>query len=171
MNMERTKHLLIPFLLTLCVILTDQVSKAIITHTLKIGEKIEVIGDFFWLWHVRNTGMAFSMGSNLPQQLRSILFLILPAIVLTLLMVYYFKTREMSGVQRWCFTAILGGGLGNLIDRLIRPSGVIDFVSIRFYGLFGMERYPTFNIADSTVVVAGIIIIITFIVSQKRSSE
>ena len=171
MTKDRVKILFIPFILTLGVILVDQVSKAIISFTLRVGDKIEVLGDFFWLWHVRNTGMAFSMGSNLPPQLRSIFFLVLPIIVLLFLMIYYFRTVDLTGIQRWCFAAILGGGLGNLIDRFLRPDGVVDFVSIKFYGLFGIERYPTFNFADSTVVVAGIIVIILYIVRHKRSAE
>ncbi|HUV06414.1 MAG TPA: signal peptidase II [Spirochaetia bacterium] len=171
MTKDRVKILFIPFILTLGVILVDQVSKAIISFTLRVGDKIEVLGDFFWLWHVRNTGMAFSMGSNLPPQLRGIFFLALPVIVLLFLMVYYFRMADLTGIQRWCFAAILGGGLGNLIDRFLRPDGVVDFVSIKFYGLFGIERYPTFNFADSTVVVAGIIVIILYIVCHKRSAE
>ena len=57
---------------------------------------------------------------------------------------------------------IVGGGIGNLIDRFFRPEGVVDFIDVKFYGLFGMERWPTFNVADSAVVVCGILLIISF---------
>jgi signal peptidase II len=75
------------------------------------------------------------------------------------LVVYYFKTDELSTVQRWALCGIVGGGLGNLIDRIWRPEGVIDFMSVKFYGLFGLERWPTFNVADSSIVVCGILLV------------
>ena len=58
---------------------------------------------------------------------------------------------------------IIGGGIGNLIDRIFRAEGVVDFIDVKFYGLFGMERWPTFNVADSAVVVCGILLIVSFI--------
>ena len=160
---------LLPFSLTAFVIVLDQISKTLIRLHLPIGERIELLGDLLWLWHVRNRGMAFSMGSTLPGGTRDILFLLLPAAVLLLLLLYYFRSKELGSIQRWCFTAILGGGVGNLLDRLLRPEGVIDFISVKFYGLFGLERYPTFNLADSTVVIAGLIMIVSYLTDQKRS--
>ena len=59
---------------------------------------------------------------------------------------------------------IAGGGLGNLIDRFFRAEGVVDFIDIKFFGLFGLERWPTFNVADSAVVICGILLVISFIV-------
>jgi signal peptidase II len=161
------KNKILPFSLTAIIIVIDQISKLLINGSLRIGEKIEILGDFLWLWHVRNRGMAFSLGSGLPEGIREILFLVLPIAVLLLLLIYYFKSREIKGVQRWCFTAILGGGLGNLFDRFFRPEGVVDFISVKFYGFLGFERYPTFNVADSTVVIAGIIMVISYISGQK----
>ena len=167
-NAHARRSKTLPFLLTGGIVAADQISKIVIDHNLQIGEKVAVIGDFLWLWHVRNRGMAFSVGSNLSPGFRDILFLLLPAAVLTLLLVYYFRSTELGGVQRWCFAAILGGGLGNLLDRLLRPEGVVDFVSVKFYGLFGMERYPTFNLADASVVVAGITMILSYIAVRPR---
>ena len=157
----------LPFSLTAVIIVIDQLAKVLIKSSLRIGEKIEIIDDFFWFWHVRNKGMAFSLGSGLPEGIRDILFLALPVAVLLFLLVFYFKSQQITGVQRWCFAAILGGGIGNLIDRFFRPEGVIDFISFKFYGILGFERYPTFNVADSTVVIAGIIMVLSYISGQK----
>ena len=66
---------------------------------------------------------------------------------------------------------IAGGGFGNLIDRFFRAEGVVDFIDVKFYGLFGMERWPTFNVADSAVVVCGILLIISFIVTSIKESK
>jgi signal peptidase II len=59
----------------------------------------------------------------------------------------------LTSLQRWAITGIIGGGAGNLIDRIFRPDGVVDYISVKFYGLFGFDRWPTFNIADASVVV------------------
>ena len=66
---------------------------------------------------------------------------------------------------------IVGGGLGNLIDRFFRPAGVVDFIDVKFYGLFGLDRWPTFNVADAAVVVCGILMVVSFIVTSIRESK
>jgi signal peptidase II len=72
-------------------------------------------------------------------------------------------------VQRWATAGILGGGIGNLIDRIFRSEGVVDFISIKFYGFLGFERWPTFNIADSSVVVCCLLLFITILFSFKKT--
>jgi len=167
MNPSANFSKFLPFSLTAVIIVIDQLAKVLIKSSLRIGEKIEIIDEFFWFWHVRNKGMAFSLGSGLPEGIRDILFLALPVAVMLFLLVFYFKSHQITGVQRWCFAAILGGGIGNLIDRFFRPEGVVDFISFKFYGILGFERYPTFNVADSTVVIAGIIMVLSYISGQK----
>ncbi len=167
MNQTANFRKFLPFSLTALIIAVDQFTKVLIQNSFRMGEKIKIIDDFFWFWHVRNKGMAFSIGSGLPEGIRDILFLALPVAVLLFLLAFYFKSQQITGVQRWCFAAILGGGIGNLIDRFFRPEGVIDFISFKFYGILGFERYPTFNVADSTVVIAGIIMVLSYISGQK----
>ena len=64
---------------------------------------------------------------------------------------------------------IVGGGMGNLIDRFFRPAGVVDFIDVRFFGILGMDRWPTFNIADMSVVVCGILLLLSFIIGMSRT--
>jgi signal peptidase II len=63
---------------------------------------------------------------------------------------------------------IIGGGIGNIIDRIFRPAGVVDFISVKFYGILGMERWPTFNIADSSVVVCCLLLLVTILFGPKE---
>ncbi len=115
-----------------------------------------MIGDFFRIIHVQNPAIAFSIGRNLAAGPRRTLFSLLPLAVIALLFLYYLFTRDpLTGFQKWTFAALLGGGLGNYVDRIFRPDGVVDFLDFKFYGILGMERWPTFNLADMTVVVAG----------------
>ena len=99
------KNLIKPFILTLLVITADQATKMLVTGSLRVGEKIPIIGDFLWIWHVRNRGMAFSLGNGLPDPIRTILFIALPLLVISVLVLYYFKGSDITQVQRWCFAA------------------------------------------------------------------
>ena len=171
-NRER----LLPLVLTLAVVLLDQATKIVVVATVEPvylnGHVIEVIGDFLRIIHARNPGVAFSIGRNLPVTVRTVLFTLLPLIVLVGLMWYYLRTDELTRVQRWAVAGIVGGGAGNLIDRIMRPDGVVDFIDVRIYGLFGMQRWPTFNVADAAVVVCGMLLIISvFLEERRRHSE
>ena len=157
------KKKLLPISLTVFAIITDQISKAFIAKNWPENTFVSDVfnNDIVWIYHVRNTVIAFSLGHSLPDWLKPVLFILLPVAVLVFLTVYYFKSDEFTTVQRWALAGILGGGLGNLIDRIFRPNGVVDFISIKFYGFLGFERWPTFNLADSFVVIFGILLLIT----------
>ena len=163
----------LPFILTILVIVLDQATKALVVAKIPLGTiAASYFGDFLQIWHVRNKAVAFSMGAGLPDGFRSILFLVVPTIVMVLLIWMLLRRKnEFTTLQRWALAGILGGGIGNLIDRYFRPEGVVDFVSVKFYGLFGLERWPTFNVADSSVVVCGILLFISLIVAIRQESK
>jgi len=121
------------------------------------------------IWHVRNKVIAFSLGKDIPDAIKPILFIVLPLLVLGLLVWYYLSSNDFTRLQRWAVAGILGGGIGNIIDRIFRRDGVVDFISVKFYGLFGFERWPTFNLADSSVVVCCILLLISIIISGKNN--
>jgi signal peptidase II len=160
-----------PLLLTIFAVGADQVSKFfIVKNWPRNGTFIkDVFGnEFLEIYHVRNTAIAFSLGHNLPDMLRPFLFILVPVVVLIFLAVYYFKSDEFTSLQRWAVAGILGGGIGNLIDRIFRPEGVVDFISVNFYGFLGFSRWPTFNFADSFVVVFGLLLLVTIFVKDTR---
>ena len=158
-----------PLLLTAVILAADQATKALAVARLPPGRPQEVIGDLLRLTLVHNPAIAFSIGHSLPEPVRRPLFLVLPLLVLAFVLVYYLRTDDLSRFQRWLVAAVLGGGLANMVDRVFRPQGVVDFVDVKFYGLFGMERYPTFNVADSSVVVGGILLLVTFLGAELRA--
>jgi len=171
--MKLLKEKILPLSLTALIILADQIVKAIIV---KIKPETGLIkdvfdNDFLWIYHVRNKAIAFSLGEGLPEAIKPVLFIGVPILVLGFLLWYYFKSEEFTGIQRWAVAGIIGGGIGNLIDRIIRSDGVVDYISVRIFGLFGWERWPTFNIADSSVVVCSIILFITILfIPQKKEN-
>jgi len=163
------KGKLFPFSLTAGIIFLDQITKMLVVRFIGLNTMgFSFFGDFLRIIHRRNPAVAFSLGSGFPDSVRLVLFTILPVIVLIGLTVFYFRTKEINRLQRWAMAAVLGGGIGNIIDRIFRPDGVVDFIDVKFYGIFGWERWPTFNVADSSVVVAGIILIIAFIIEERR---
>jgi len=165
------KEKLLPFTLTFLVILLDQVSKMIVVALLPFARPVEVLGDFLRLTYVKNPAIAFSLGRDLPPGLRTIIFLVLPLSVLAILLYFFFSSDDFNRGQRWILAAIIGGGVGNFIDRLFRSGGVVDFIDVKFYGIFGLERWPIFNIADSTVVVAGILLLFSYLISKKEAKK
>jgi signal peptidase II len=163
------KGKVLPFILTGLIILVDQGVKSYIAATWpRNGTLIkDLLNGFLQIYHVRNKAIAFSLGQNIPDTIKPVLFIILPILVLGFLLWYYLKSDEFAGIQRWAVAGIIGGGAGNIIDRIFRPDGVVDFVSVKFYGFLGMERWPTFNIADASVVVSCIILFLSIMVSPK----
>lgn len=170
--MEKKK--LLPFILTGLVILADQITKAVVVALIPIYTVgANIFGDLLRIVHVANTGVAFSLGDSMPLAIRRILFAIIPLIVIILVIVVYFRNDEFNSVQRWAICGIIGGGIGNIIDRFFRAEGVVDFIDVKFFGIFGLERWPTFNVADAAVVVCGIILIVSFLITickEKKDS-
>lgn len=169
---KNLKSKLLPFTLTIVVIIMDQITKMLVVNYIQpytIGASF--FGDFLRIIHVSNTGVAFSVGATWTETIRRLLFALLPLIVIGIVIAVYFRNNDWTKLQRWAIMGIVGGGIGNLIDRIFRAEGVVDFIDVKFYGLFGLERWPTFNVADSAVVVCGILLVISFIGSIKNDKK
>ncbi len=176
MNIEKKK--LLPFILTFAIILADQITKFLVEFYIpldyangRLGIGPAFLGDFLRIIRVYNTGVAFSLGDSWPLAVRRLSFGLVPLVVMVLVVVVYFRNKDFSMLQRWAICGILGGGFGNLIDRFFRARGVVDFIDVKFYGLFGMERWPTFNVADSAVVVCGILLVVSFLIQIAKESS
>jgi len=169
---KSSRPLILPFSLTAGIVLVDQLTKWLVVRFIEYGPvPYAQLERFFLLVHQKNTGVAFSMGNELDGIARLFLLIVLPLAMLAGLTIYYFRSSDFSRLQRWALCGILGGGIGNMIDRIFRSDGVIDFLSVRIYGLFGMERWPTFNVADSAVVVGCLLILLTsFFPKRFRSA-
>ena len=171
MNSETRGARLLPLILVPLILIADQVTKAMAIAKLPYGRPQEVIGDFLRWTLVQNPAIAFSIGHGLPAELRRPLFLVLPLAVVVIILLYYLRTSELSQLHRWLVAAVLGGGVANFVDRVFRPAGVVDFVDVKFYGLFGLARFPTFNVAGSSVVVGGILLLLAFLRDELRTKR
>ena len=164
----------VPLLFSLVVLALDQISKYFVVQLIEPyylnGYTVELIGEFLRFIHVTNTAIAFSIGKSLSLEWQRTLFIILPTVVLGAVLVYYFLV-PLTRLQRWLMAGLIGGGVGNLADRIFRPHGVVDFIDVKFYGIFGFERWPTFNIADSSIVVCSIALVISVYFQSSRERE
>jgi signal peptidase II len=170
--MRKSRTPLAPFALSLGILAADQVSKALVAaHVAQGTVAFSAFGDFFWIVRQSNLGMAFSLLDKLAPGPRAAILIALPLLLVALVVAFYFRSREPTLLQRWALCGIVGGGIGNVIDRIFRPDGVVDFISVKFYGLFGYDRWPTFNVADSSVVVSALILVISTIVIDSRRKQ
>lgn len=146
------RHTVVLVLVAVVLYVADQLTKALVVANIGYGERVPVIGDVVQLWHVRNTGAAFSLFEGLT-------WLFIPVHLLAVVMVVYFH-RQFRDRGTWLHVvlgAILAGGLGNLTDRL-RLGYVVDFVSVGI----GDLRWPTFNVADPSLVI-GILVLVAYL--------
>lgn len=167
--MKNKKELFLPFSLMLLTIILDQTCKFWIVNNVKPYTIFNsYFGDLINIVLVYNTGVAFSLGAGLNEVARRLFLGAVPLALIIVLIVFYFRTNDFTKPQRWFICGIIGGGLGNLLDRFFRHDGVVDFIDVKFFGIFGMDRWPTFNIADAFIVCCGIGLAITVILQSIK---
>jgi signal peptidase II len=124
----------------------DQLSKEIAREQLDYGQRISVMGDFASLILVENTGAFLSLGRNLGEVSRMVLLIALPVAMLLFVMVYAVRSRRLTKTGIIAVGCIVGGGIGNLIDRMLYGS-VTDFMHMDFY----LFQTGIFNVADMSI--------------------
>lgn len=131
----------------------DQWIKYWIVSQFVLSQSRDIIPHFFYLTYVKNTGGAWSVFQNVPH-----LLIIINLVFLFVIIQYIKKKESFSKLEITYWGCIIGGVLGNLIDR-IRVSGVIDYIGLRF----GNYSYPIFNFADIMIVLGVFLVIIEVI--------
>jgi signal peptidase II len=127
------------------ILFLDQLTKTLIAQNLEIGQRIPIIAGFFDLTHMRNPGAAFSFLAQAPDWFRQPFFLVATGVAIAALLFFILYAQE-EGLLVVAAASILGGAIGNLIDRLLYGE-VIDF--LLFY--WGDWAWPAFNVADSCI--------------------
>ncbi len=165
-------------LITAFVLLLDQVTKIVIHESMQLYQSIPVLGDFFRITYVENTGMAFGIKVG-----HGGFFTVFAVIASLAIMFYLFKMRGERFIARFSMALILGGAIGNLWDRLTRGS-VVDFLDFEFFDInippfqflffdfpgYSLSRWPVFNVADIGITV-GMLILFIFILTEKPEEE
>lgn len=170
----RKKYLLLALVATVSLVL-DQATKVWIRNNLPIGGRpIEVIDNYFHIVHAENTGAAW--GLLREAEWRIPFFVVTTLIAVGVILYYYYRLDNDDTLQGTGLALILGGALGNFIDRVTYQS-VTDFIEIYagtdplrsfFIDKFHSNRWPAFNIADAAIVVGiGIILYYIFVVEPR----
>ena len=161
-----------PLSLTVFAVLADQITKYLVVKNIPLhGIGWSSPGELLRFIFVYNTGIAFSIGHDWPYWLRMFCFVVIPVMVIIAFLIYVIRPNTVTELQRWALCGVCGGGFGNFIDRIFRPEGVVDFIDVKFFGIFGMERWPTFNLADSFVLVFGVILVISFLMEDRKGKK
>lgn len=145
------------------IVVLDQITKAVTRQTMTIGESIPVIRNFFHLTYITNDGMAFGIDPPFAS-----ILLPLVSIILTGVLVWFlWSSRSEPFLFRLSLAVILGGAIGNLIDRLVFGE-VVDFLDF----MIGQDfHWYIFNVADSAVTVGFILVLYhTFFGQAKIAS-
>ena len=178
---------------TLLVVITDQVTKFLVkggiipilnikAEGMHYGQSIKVFGDFFKLTFVENPGIAFGIDVNETSKLFLSIFTLIASIGI---FYYLWKSRKQKFIVRLALALILGGAIGNLIDRTFYGvfygyerlfyGHVVDFFNMDFFDftIFGRtyERWPIFNIADASVSVGVVLLLLFHKAPVEQSSE
>ena len=147
-------------LLIIAIVGLDQVSKYVVVTHIDLGNKIEIIKDFFNVTYVRNYGAGFSIMQN------QTLFFYVVGIAAVIVFSYYLIKDKSGSLFKASYLMIIGGTIGNLIDRIVNKY-VVDFLD--FY-IFGYD-FPVFNIADSFLTIGCILLIITILIEDKHAKN
>jgi len=142
------------------IFIADQATKAAVISGIGLHERVPVVDDLVQLWHVQNSGAAFSLFQG-----GTLLFLVVTVVALGMIVYFHRQFRGRSPWLQALLGVILGGTAGNLVDR-VRLGYVTDFVSVGV----GELRWPTFNVADSSIVV-GIGLLVAYLVLTDRRRE
>lgn len=148
---------MIYYLIAFAVVVIDQVTKWLVVNNMYLGEQIPLMENLLYITSHRNRGAAF----GILQDQMWLFFTI--TIIVVIGIVYYLQTQVKYVGTGIAFGLILGGALGNFIDRLFRGE-VVDFIDVKIVGY----DFPIFNVADSCLVI-GVVLLMLFTLKEEKA--
>lgn len=146
------------FFLSILIVAIDQLTKYFAVNELRGQDTIHIVGEFLNLTYVENRGAAFGVF----QDQRIFFILVTGAVMILIALLFIFKGHTMTPASKYSLYMIVGGAIGNFIDRL-RLGYVVDFIDVKFGSLYD---FPVFNVADMALVV-GTVILMVLIVTDR----
>lgn len=160
----KRKYILL-LVVAVVILVVDQWTKHLVHHNFRWGESVPVLEPFFSLTYVRNMGAAFGLLHRAPAYFREPFFIVVPVLALFIIGFVYYRLAEHETLTALALSLIVGGAIGNLIDRL-RFGYVIDFLDFHWRDFY---HWPAFNVADSAIVV-GVALMFVQSFRQEGSS-
>ncbi|WP_071395406.1 signal peptidase II [Bacillus tuaregi] len=149
------------YIIALLAIIVDQWTKWLIVKNMELGERITVVENFLYITSHRNRGAAWGILQG------QMWFFYVITVVVIIAIIYYLKKSEMeSPLFKFSLALMLGGAIGNFIDRVFRQE-VVDFIHTYPFGY----NFPIFNVADSALVIGVAILIIYMLLEEKKDKE
>ena len=159
--MNRLRYLTV----SLAVLVADAATKWLVSTRIGLNDAVPLFPDFFQLVHVRNTGAAFGIGANAESHLVPMLLNIGALAVFAVVVVYSFRSAVTARTLQVGLHLILGGAIGNLVDRF-RLGYVVDFLDVYVNWGGQTHHWPAFNVADSAICIG-----ITLLFLDMKKSE
>lgn len=160
------KHLFryfLVFILLTANVSCDQISKNLVREKMFYQEEILVVSSYLKLIKVENTGAFLSLGNSIPQPFKSIILSFLPLLFLVIASIYVMTKKSLSLPRVVAICFVIGGGVGNIYDRLVHGS-VTDFLHIDL----GVVQTGIFNMADVSIMVGMTMLLIESFIVQNR---
>jgi signal peptidase II len=162
--LKRLPHvLLLVFVLCSCVG-CDQFAKDFARDRIRASGPVALIEDALHLVYTENSGVAFGVGSGLPEEFRFWIFIVGISIVLIAIAAVAYMRRHQGLLYLTGAALLVGGGASNLVDRLTNDGYVVDFLMISLGGL----RTAVFNVADVLVLAGAVTVVVSAFLAQKR---
>lgn len=159
--MKKTVAIAITIIFNIAI---DQITKIIARLNLDPGKKIQIIGDYLVFIRVENRGAFLGILSDLPDFMRTIVLSVLPTIAIIWFLVHIIRDEKMSRLMIIGVSFMLGGGIGNLYDRIVYGS-VTDFLHIDL----GFTQTGIFNVADMSIMAGGGLVLLEFFKNRKKN--
>ena len=148
------------FIIALLVIGLDQLTKWFIIKNMDLGESITVIEDFLFITSHRNSGAAWGILQG------QMWFFYVITVIVIIALIYYMKKAQKKVFFKLSLALMLGGAIGNFIDRVFRQE-VVDFIHTYIFGY----NFPIFNIADASLVVGVGLLLIYMLIEEKMAKK
>jgi signal peptidase II len=143
------------------IVILDQITKAVVDRTMPLHHTIPLIDGFFNFTYIRNTGAAFGIFAGSPEVFRLTFLIGVSILAIGFILVMLKRLRESEAGLAAALAFILGGAIGNLIDRIFYGE-VIDFLD----AYWSIYHWPAFNVADSFITI-GVAITLFYLIKAK----
>ena len=139
----------------------DQYTKSLVVANFKLAESKQFIDGFINFVYIHNKGGAWGLLNG-----RTWLLLSLTIVIMLVCIALIIKHGLKNKLMFWSISLIIFGGIGNMLDRILRDGNVVDFIHLEF-----MPSFPVFNIADCSIVIGGALLILYFILDILRENK
>jgi len=166
------------FLISVAVLALDQASKAWVHATLRDSPRLELIPGWLNFVYSRNPGGLFGYFTDMAQPWRTLILTLLPLAAIALVVDYLTRGKDLDRGARLALALVLGGAIGNLLDRIFRGE-VIDFIDAQASGglanwlveKVGTAHWHTFNVADSCIVCGAILLLVSAFRPRRKPTS